>query len=61
MVLCLTVSRRYPPEKGYLSGNTRTPTNGWKNPAKHPTLYNWSSYCSKATRTNWPRVRTPVF
>jgi transposase len=23
--------------------------------------YNWSSYCSNATRTNWPRVRTPVF
>ena len=23
--------------------------------------YNWSSYCSKTTRTSWPRVRTPVF
>jgi hypothetical protein len=25
------------------------------------TTYNWSSYCSTATRTSWPRVRTPVF
>jgi hypothetical protein len=24
-------------------------------------LYSWSSYCSNATRTNCPRVRTPVF
>jgi hypothetical protein len=61
MMLCLTVSRRYPAEKAYLSDNPRSRTNGGKNPAKRPAAYNWSSYCSKATRTNWPRVRTPVF
>jgi len=28
---------------------------------ERPVFYSWFSYCSKATRTNWPRVRTPVF